>query len=85
MKELDIPQRVERFGKSWAQYFAQAQPNWHEQHHDAWHSYEGYDLNLWVEDGQLTMSVYPLIDDGTGFMTTDTSTWKTIVKKEVRS
>jgi hypothetical protein len=85
MKTFDIPKSVEMFGKSWALLFSMTHPKWHEEQHDAWHSHGGYDLNLWVEDGQLTMSVYPLIDDGTGFMTTDTSAWKTIVKKEVES
>lgn len=84
MKTLDIPKSVELFGKSWALLFSLTNPKWHsaDQEHDEWNSHAGYDLNLYAGDGRLTVTVYPLVDDGTGFMTTDTSTYKTIVKKE---
>ena len=80
MKELEVPKKVERFGKLWASLYCVANKNWRQEQRDIWYSYKGYDLNLYIEDEQLTMSVYPLADDGTGFMTTDTSTWKTIVQ-----
>jgi|APGre2960657373_1045057.scaffolds.fasta_scaffold00603_7 hypothetical protein len=87
MKTFDIPKSVEMFGKSWALLFSMTHPKWHhaDQEHDEWNSHAGYDLNLYAGDGQMSVTVYPLIDDGTGFMTTDTSTFKTIVNKQVRS
>ena len=84
MKDLNIPKSVEMFGKSWASAYTLTHPKWHHacQEHDDWHSYGGYDLNLYVCEGQITVTVYALKDDGTGFMTTDTDTYKTIVQKQ---
>lgn len=86
MKTFDIPKNVEMFGKSWAMAYTLTNLNWYhaDQEHDDWHSYGGYDLNLYVCDGQLVVTVYPLVDDGTGFMTTDTGTYKTVVQQQQR-
>ena len=84
MKELTVPKSVEMFSKSWALAYTLTNPNWYhtDQDHDDWNSYEGYDLNLYVCDGQLSVTVYQLTDDGTGFMTTDTDTYKTVVQQQ---
>ena len=86
MKTFDIPKNVEIFGKSWAMAYTLTHPKWHhaDQEHDDWHSYGGYDLNLYVCEGQITVTVYALKDDGTGFMTTDTGTYKTVVQRQHR-
>lgn len=84
MKECEVPTSVEMFGKTWALVFGMTHPKWHhpDQEHDEWNSYGGYDLNLYTCDGHMTVTAYALADDGTGYMTTDTSTYKTIVQKQ---
>lgn len=84
MKELQVPKNVERFGKAWALAFMVKHPKWwhQDQEHDEWNSHDGYDLNLYAGDGQMTVTVYPLADDGTGYMTTVTDTYKTVFQKQ---
>ncbi len=84
MKTFDIPKSVEMFGKSWAVAYALTNLNWHhsDQEHDDWCSFGGYDLNLYVCDGQLVVTVFALVDDGSGFMTTDTNIYKTVFQHQ---
>ena len=84
MKTFDIPKSVEMWGKCWALAYTLTNPNWHhtDHEHDEWNSYGGYDLNLYVCEGQIMVTVYALQDDGTGFMTIDTDRYKTVVQRQ---
>lgn len=83
MRTLDIPKSVTMYAECWATVFTMTHPHWrdHDQEHDVWGYCNGFDLNLYVCEGALVVTAYALVDDGTGFMTTDTSTYKTIVRK----
>jgi hypothetical protein len=83
MRTLDIPKSVTMYSECWATVFMMAHPRWRDedQEYDVWGSCKGFDLNLYVYEGALVITAYPLMDDGTGFMTTDTSAYKTIVRK----
>lgn len=83
MRTLEVPKEVEKFAESWATSFTTTNPQWHETHeeHDTWDSHGGFDINLYIREGVLFVTVYPLIDNGSGFMTTDTSTFQRVVTK----
>lgn len=83
MRTLDIPKKVTMYAECWATAFTMTHPHWRDrdQEHDVWGSCGDFDLNLYVYEGALVITAYPLADDGTGFMTTDTSAYKTIVRK----
>lgn len=85
--EFAVPENVKAFGKTMEQLFVTKNPEWYlaDQEYDDWDSHEGYDLNLYVCDGRLVVTVYPLIDDGTGFMTTNTSVYKNIIIRQERN
>lgn len=77
------PRRVQALGKLWATKFIATHPNWKTDntHEDTWYSFNGYDINLYCEDGYLSVCAYPeYIEDG-GTITTDISTYTYIVKK----
>ncbi len=59
-------------------------PKWRdgETYEDEWNSFGDYDLNLWCEDGYLSVCAYTMHEDEDGFMTTDYSHFAYIVRKE---
>lgn len=83
MKVLDIPAEVIEACEIWAMVFEMAQPDWRDsdQEYDLWGTDGGYDLNLYACEGDLSITAYLLVDDGTGHKTTDTSTYKTVVRR----
>jgi hypothetical protein len=78
-----IPTKVKAFGRLWAIKFIATNPRW--QHGDAyideWHSFGGYDLNLWCEDGYLSVCAYAEYEDEDGFTNTDHSNFVYLVRK----
>lgn len=53
--------------------------NKHCDYTDFWDSYGAHDVNLWVEDNRLSVTVYPLVADPFGYLTADTSNGVTVV------
>lgn len=80
----DIPKKVRAFGRLWAIKFITQNPNWRngEAYEDEWHAFGDYDLNLWCEDGYLSVCAYPMHEGEDGFMETDHSNFAYIVRKE---
>lgn len=66
---FEVPRNVRAFGRLWASKFILAHPNWKngEVYEDAFRQFGDYDLNLWCEDGQLSVCAYPIrtTEDGT--------------------
>lgn len=83
MKELSIPKKVERLAEAWATSFTTLHPLWRKKgyEYDMWYSYGGYDLNLYACEGELIVTAYLEVTDDRGDVATDTSTYKTIVKR----
>lgn len=63
--------------------FIASNPTWKdgEAWEDAWYSFGGYDINLWCEDGYLSVCAYPEYEDEDGFTSTDHSNFAHIVRK----
>lgn len=78
-----IPTRAKAFGKLWAIKFIVSHPTWAngDTHHDEWHSFGGYDFNLYCEDGYLSVCAYSVYKDEDGFVNTDTSDFVYVVRK----
>jgi hypothetical protein len=78
-----IPRRVKAFGRLWAVKFIATNPNWRKgkTHEDEWHSFDGYDINLWCEDGYLSVCAYAEYEDEDGFTNTDYSGFAYLVRK----
>ena len=83
---LEIPQDVRMMGKYWALAFMESFPSWSKDmnEYDEWTSYGGYDLNLYVCEGQIMVTVYALEDDGTGLTTTNTEKYTTVFQDQSR-
>ena len=83
---LEIPMDVRMMGKFWATTFMESCPNWSKDmdEYDEWNSYGGYDLNLYVCEGQIMVTVYALEDDGTGLTTTNTECYTTVFQDQSR-
>lgn len=79
-----IPRRVRAFGRLWATKFIAKHPNWRNggAYEDAWHAYGDYDLNLYCEDGYLSVCAYSMYEDSDGFMNTNYSRFVYIVRKQ---
>lgn len=77
----EMPRRVKAFGKLWAMKFIATHPNWKkgEAYTDEWYDFMGYDLNLWCEDGYLSVCAYATFEVG-GLTLTDTSDFTYIVR-----
>lgn len=83
INRTDIPRKVRAFGRLWAIKYIAKNPNWRsgEAYEDEWHAFGGYDLNLWCEDGYLSVCAYPTYEDKEGFINTDHSNFAYIVQK----
>jgi hypothetical protein len=83
----NIPQRTKAFARLWAMKFIAQNPNWKqgEAYEDAWHSFGGYDINLYCEDGYLSVCAYGLYkEDGDELLTTDHDDFVHLVQKGVQ-
>lgn len=80
---LNIPRRVKAFGRLWASKFMLANPDWKtgKVYEDDWCSFGDFDLNLWCEDGYLSVCAYLMHEDADGFMTTDYNKHTCVVRK----
>jgi hypothetical protein len=65
MKEKEVPKKVRVFARAWAGAFVARHPKWQTSdiYRDDWTSKGDYDLNLYVEDGRLSVCAYPLTFD----------------------
>ena len=79
----DIPLQTKAFARLWAMKFVAQNPNWRngEAYEDVWHSIGDYDLNLYCEDGYLSVCAYSMYKDSDGFMVTDHDNYVYLVKK----
>lgn len=79
----EIPTRVKAFGRLWAMKFMAQNPNWQEgeAYEDAWHAFGGYDLNLYCEDGYLSVCAYPLYKEEDGTLSADHSNFVYLTQK----
>ena len=79
----NLPRRVKAFGRLWAIKFMVANPNWQdgEVYEDAWYGFADYDLNLWCEDGSLSVCAYATYKDEDGSVQTDTDEFVYLVRK----
>jgi hypothetical protein len=77
-----IPRRVKAFGRLWAIKFIATNPRWQhgDAHIDEWYSFGDYDLNLWCEDGYLSVCAYAEYEDEDGFTNTDHSDFVYLVR-----
>lgn len=78
-----IPRRIKAFGRLWSIKFTLANPNWRngDTYEDEWHSYDDYDLNLYCEDGYLSVCAYSTYEDEGGYTVTDHSQYVYLVRK----
>ena len=78
-----IPTRTKAFARLWAMKFIAQNPTWRdgETYEDTWHAFGDYDLNLYCEDGYLSVSAYPMHKGEDGFMETDHSRFVHLVVK----
>ena len=80
----EIPTRVKAFGRLWAMKFVAQNPDWREGEafEDAWHAFGGYDLNLYCEDGYLSVCAYAMFKNGYDeFLSTDHDDFVYLVRK----
>jgi hypothetical protein len=65
MKKEEVPTGVKVFARAWAGAFVARHPKWRTSdiYRDEWTSKGDYDLNLYVEDGRLSVCAYPLTID----------------------
>ena len=78
-----IPRRVKAFGRLMSLKYTLANTKWRNgnAYEDEWHSYGDYDLNLYCEDGYLSVCAYPETQDEDGFTMTDHSQFVHLVRK----
>jgi hypothetical protein len=79
-----IPRRVKAFGRLWAVKFIATHPRWKTgdpSFEDEWHSFGDYDINLYCDDGYLSVCAYAMYEDEDGFMNTDHSNYVYLVRK----
>jgi hypothetical protein len=84
MKTKDLPVSVTGFAKKWADDFLTANPKWKRDKEmcvDEWDTHDGYDLNLYCEDGHFSVCAYPLTTDDRGDTVADMDNMITIVQK----
>ena len=79
----EIPRRVKAFARLWSIKYTIANPKWRDGDawEDSWYSFEGYDINLWCEDGYLSVCAYPETQHEDGFTMTDHSQYVYLVRK----
>ena len=79
----NLPRRVKAFGRLWAIKFTIAHPNWKdgEVHEDSWHDFGGYDINLYCEDGYLSVCAYATRKNDDGSVQTNTDEFVYLVRK----
>ena len=79
----DISRRTKAFGRLWAMKFVAQHPAWRDgdAYEDTWHSFGGYDLNLYCEDGYLSVCAYPLYKEEDGTLSADHSNFVYLVRK----
>jgi hypothetical protein len=78
-----IPRRTKAYGRLWAIKFTAQNPNWRdgESYEDAWHSFGDFDLNIYCEDGYLSVCAYPMYKDEDGDTCTDFAEFEYLVRK----
>jgi hypothetical protein len=78
-----IPIRTKALAKLWVMKFIATHPNWEtdESYIDEWYAHGNYDLNLYCEDGHLSVCAYPMYMGDDGFMVTDHDEYEYLVKK----
>jgi|APGre2960657404_1045060.scaffolds.fasta_scaffold104555_2 hypothetical protein len=81
-----IPRRTKAFARLWATKFIVEHPTWHngETGEDTWYCFGDYDINLYCDDGYLSVCAYPLYKDENGSITTDNSNFVYLVRKGVQ-
>jgi hypothetical protein len=79
----NIPRRVKAFARLWALKFIALNPKWQDGDAwiDEWHAFGGFDINIYCEEGYLSVCVYGLFEDEFGNMNTDHCDFICIVKK----
>lgn len=83
----DIPLSVQRFARVKAIKFQLSNPKWKSHKGaliDEWDSCGNYDINIYSEDGYLSVSVYPHLANKNkdGYIEIDYSNFVTLIKKE---
>lgn len=86
MKEKEVPKKVKVFARAWAGAFVARHPKWQTSdiYRDEWTSKGDYDLNLYVEDGRLSVCAYPLIFENGGLVADTSQLIELVVKGRVR-
>jgi hypothetical protein len=81
----DLPTSVVRYAKIWGLVFQMTHPNWKSQEGyvlDEWRSRGDYDINLFCEDGYLSVCVYKQTTDDLGDTVTDYDYFVRVVGEE---
>jgi hypothetical protein len=83
----NISRRTKAFARLWSMKFIALHPNWEDgdAHTDEWYSFGGYDINLYCEDGYLSVCAYGLYkNEEDEFLTTDHDDFVHLVQKGVQ-
>ncbi len=76
---VSVPTKVKVFGKMWALKYILTHPNWKNEYEDTWTSFSNYDINLYVEEGYLSVCAYPFTRVlPSGCAEVDYSNWATL-------
>lgn len=85
MNTTTIPSTVVDYADEWASEYVREHPTWASFGfwEDDWNSWDGYDLNLYIEDGVMTITAYETERDEFGFLKTKTDSGQAIVRASV--
>lgn len=83
MQTAQIPRRVKALARLLALRFEIRYPLWRSEDisEDYWHAIDGYDVNLWCEDGELQVSAYSTFVNDEGFVETDYSNYVRLITR----
>jgi len=84
--ENNITVNVRTFASDWADKWRKDNRDWTPWNkqfcEDEWEAHGGFDLNLYVDDGVLTVTAYNILTDNEGVQTTDYSNYVVVVKMD---
>jgi hypothetical protein len=79
MKE--VPEITKLYAKQWVRKFVVNNPSWGDGWvcEDEWQACGEFDLNLYCDDGYITVNAYPMTQDANGDWVTDYDTYMLLV------